>query len=86
MRDTGVKILTVHGAKGLQFKVVGLLWADLLPRCFPDNTEAESRGLLYVAMTRAEDVLVKLHSGLSPFVSEVAANIAEAQAVGTEPD
>ena len=31
----------------------------------------DSRGLLYVAMTRAEDMLVILHSGSSSYVEEL---------------
>jgi hypothetical protein len=75
--DDGVKILTMQGARGLQFRCVILLWADLLPKSFEEN-DAVSRSLFYVALTRAEDVLVILHSGSSPYVDEVRRNMERA--------
>jgi hypothetical protein len=71
LRDEAVKILPVHSARGLQFRVVLLLWADLLPSPFSGREEHIDRGLLYVAMTRAEDMLVILHSGNSAYVEEL---------------
>src|SRR5262245_39302029 len=32
LRDQAVKILPMHSARGLQFRIVVLLWADQLPR------------------------------------------------------
>jgi len=69
--DEAVKILTMHSARGLQFRIVVLLWADLLPSPFENGDDSIERGLLYVAMTRAEDMLVILHSGNSPYVEEL---------------
>ena len=71
LRDDAVKILTMHSARGLQFRIVLLLWADLLPSRFSTREEHIDRGLLYVAMTRAEDMLVILHSGSSSYVEEL---------------
>ena len=71
LRDEAVKILPMHSARGLQFRIVLLLWADLLPSPFSTRDEAHDRGLLYVAMTRAEDMLVVLHSGNSAYVDEL---------------
>jgi hypothetical protein len=71
LRDEAVKILPVHSARGLQFRIVLLLWADLLPSPFSTRDEHRDRGLLYVAMTRAEDMLVILHSGSSAYVEEL---------------
>jgi superfamily I DNA/RNA helicase len=59
----------MHSARGLQFRIVVLLWADLLPYNGIDSPV--DRGLLYVAATRAEDLLVILHSGMSPYVDEL---------------
>lgn len=70
LQDDGVRILTIKGARGLQFRCVVLLWADLLP--FDEHRDERSE--LYVAMTRAEDVLVILHSGHSSYTSELHAN------------
>lgn len=71
LQDDSVKILSIRRARGLQFRIVLLLWADLLgPRV--ENGEDESeRGLLYVATTRAEDMLVILHSARSAYVDEI---------------
>ena len=40
-------------------------------RCFKSRDDGIDRGLLYVAMTRAEDMLVILHSGYSSYVEEL---------------
>jgi superfamily I DNA/RNA helicase len=61
----------MHSARGLQFRIVLLLWADLLPSNFKGRGGDVDRGLLYVAMTRAEEMLVILHSGSSPYVEEI---------------
>jgi superfamily I DNA/RNA helicase len=71
LRDEAVKILPMHSARGLQFRIVILLWTDLLPSPFEVRDDSIERGLLYVAMTRAEDMLVILHSGSSPYVDEI---------------
>jgi superfamily I DNA/RNA helicase len=63
LRDEAVKILPMHSARGLQFRIVLLLWTDLLLSAFKGRDDGIDRGLLYVAMTRAEDMLVILHSG-----------------------
>ena len=51
--------------------IVLLLWTDLLPSPFKSRDDGIDRGLLYVAMTRAEDMLVILHSGSSLYVEEL---------------
>jgi superfamily I DNA/RNA helicase len=71
LRDEAVKILPMRSARGLQFRIVLLLWADLLPSTFKNRDDGIDRGLLYVAMTRAEDMLVILHSGSSSYVEEL---------------
>jgi superfamily I DNA/RNA helicase len=60
----------MHSARGLQSRIVVLLWRDLLPSPFKSRDDGIDRGLLYVAMTRAEDPLVILHSG-SSYVEEL---------------
>lgn len=71
LQDEAVKILSMHSARGLQFRIVLLLWTDLLgARSETGNDEIE-RGLLYVATTRAEEVLVILHSGGSQYINEL---------------
>lgn len=66
--DPGIRILSMKAAPGLQFRFVILLWTDLLPAHFIDS---DDRALLYVAMTRAEDMLVILHSAHSEFIAQL---------------
>jgi superfamily I DNA/RNA helicase len=63
--------LPIHSARGLQFRIVLLHWADLLPLPFNASGNGKDRGLLYVAMTRAEEMLVTLHSRNSAYVEEL---------------
>ncbi len=65
LADQGVRIVSIQRATGLQFRAVILIWTDLLPSNFADR---DDRTLLYLGMTRAEDVLVILHSGQSKLV------------------
>jgi hypothetical protein len=71
LREDAVKILPMPGARGLQFRIVVLLWTHLLPSTFNDRDDGIERALLYVAMTRAENMLAILHSGSSPYVDEI---------------
>jgi superfamily I DNA/RNA helicase len=71
LREQAVKILPMHSARGLQFRIVVLLWATLLPSSFKGRDDSIERGLLYVAMTRAEDMLTILHSGSSSYVDKL---------------
>ncbi|MER7127756.1 UvrD-helicase domain-containing protein [Streptosporangium saharense] len=82
LRELGVKVTTLHGMKGLEFRRVAVIGvADgVVPA--PDSlTPAEEdptarahdlqreRGLLYVACTRARELLYVSHSGrASPFL------------------
>jgi len=56
--ERGIRFLTVHGAKGLEFQHVFLMY--LGDRIFPDprSDEEEERRLLYVGITRACESLV----------------------------
>jgi superfamily I DNA/RNA helicase len=63
----------MHSCKGLQWRAVLVLWADLLPYGRDPEQRKLERGLMYVAMTRAEDELVLTRSGYSPFTSEIEA-------------
>lgn len=71
LQDEAVKILSMHGARGLQFRIVLVLWTDLLGVRSASGDDDIERGLLYVATTRAEDVLVILHSGRSRYIDEL---------------
>ncbi len=57
----GVKLMTVHASKGLEFKVVFIVAAEqgIFPveKLSEDDDEEEERRLFYVAITRAEEKL-----------------------------
>jgi len=53
--DPGIKLQTIHSAKGLQYRAVILIFADQLGT--QDLDPQEERRLLYVALTRPEDFL-----------------------------
>lgn len=55
--EPGIKLSTIHLAKGLQYRAIVLIFADLLDPGENDTLEEEGR-LLYVALTRPEEVLV----------------------------
>jgi hypothetical protein len=70
--DPGVKLLNIFHAKGLQFKAVVFLWADILPQAgWLNRTPEEQETLFYVALTRAEDYLAVMHSRESEFVARL---------------
>lgn len=56
-----LRLSTVHQAKGLEWRVVLVLWVNdgLFPvsRALVDGSESEERRLFYVALTRAKDEL-----------------------------
>lgn len=69
--EPGVKIQTIHSAKGLQYAAVFVLWADLFPAPFPDTNETQERNLFYVALTRAEEYLMITSSRHSSFTKTI---------------
>lgn len=71
--EPGIKVQTIHSAKGLQYRAVILLWADHLPMPFGDTDEETGRRLFYVALTRAEDYLAisAASSASSKFLNEI---------------
>lgn len=67
----GVKLMTVHASKGLEFPYVFIvgLEQDLFPHSFGGGNSAKSddeeeRRLFYVALTRAEEQLFLSHAGV----------------------
>ena len=66
-----ITVRTIHSSKGLQYRAVLLLWSDLLPMSPDDEHVQRDRGLMYVGMTRAEDVLVLTRSANSSFTEEI---------------
>lgn len=71
VNEPGVKIQTVHSAKGLQYKVVIIMGADLFPARFANTDEEQERNLFYVALTRPEEYLMITATGSSPFTQLV---------------
>ena len=73
---SGVCVRTMHSAKGLQWRAVLVMRCDMmpfLPEANVDRAEQErlERGLMYVAMTRAEEILAFTRSTLNGFASRI---------------
>lgn len=74
--SSGVYVTTMHSAKGLQWRAVLVMRADTMP-FMPDrdaNKEEQERlerGLMYVAMTRAEEMLAFTRSTSSGFAGQI---------------
>jgi superfamily I DNA/RNA helicase len=67
--SSAIRVQTIHHAKGLRYRAVIFVWADVLP--FTQGHDAEQdRKLFYVALTRATELLAIVHSGHSSFVAE----------------
>jgi superfamily I DNA/RNA helicase len=76
-----IRVQTIHHAKGLQYRAVIFIWADLLP--FGKGGDAEQgQKLFYVALTRATEFLAIVHSGHSAFVNEAYAAIKKYETIG----
>jgi len=71
--EPGIKIQTIHSAKGLQYRAVILMWAHLLPSSFKNSNEETDRRLFYVGLTRPEDFLAISTSAFSKskFITEI---------------
>jgi len=73
-RDTGVMLSTVHGVKGLEFEIVFLTDVNdgILPHCKAGSDGLqEERRIMYVAITRAKDMLYVTSVNPSTFVGEL---------------
>ena len=75
-----VRIMTLHGSKGLEFPVVMICGTE--KGCIPLESESysvdisEEKRLLYVGMTRAKEELILTFSGEeSPFLAEVGESV-----------
>ncbi len=82
--DGAVRLVTLHGAKGLEFPAVFLcgLNEGLLPLSSEGTDVEEERRLFYVGITRAQDELILTTSGApSPFLAEVSAAVRREKAV-----
>lgn len=68
--EQSLKIQTVHSAKGLQYRVVIVMWADQF-RTHRDSDSDHEERLLYVALTRASDVLIVTYSEYNDLVDRM---------------
>jgi hypothetical protein len=73
---SGVYVTTMHSAKGLQWRAVLVMRCDTMPftpETNNDGAERErlERGLMYVAMTRAEQMLAFTRSTMNGFASQI---------------
>ena len=73
---SGVCVRTMHSAKGLQWRAVLVMRCDMMPfMAGPSVDRAEQerleRGLMYVAMTRAEEILAFTRSTSNGFASRI---------------
>ncbi len=73
--EDSVKLITMHSSKGLEFPLVLIPYLGQLPR--PNDDEAHEARLLYVAMTRATERLLMVHSEDSVFSARIRASINE---------
>jgi superfamily I DNA/RNA helicase len=74
MAEKVLKITTIHGCKGLQFRAVLLIFAGECPDLTSGGTEDEERRLFYVALTRAEDYLAITWSRDASFIADIKAS------------
>lgn len=68
--DEAIKIQTVDSAKGLQYRVVILLWPDNFIQYNSEDRQLEIKRF-FVALTRAEEVLIITHSVENDFVKRM---------------
>ncbi len=66
-----IRVNTIHSAKGLQYKVVIVCWIDKMPFKPDDENIKSDSALLYVAMTRAEELLFLTSTGNSLFTERL---------------
>lgn len=68
-----LKVQTVHSSKGLQYRVIILMWSDMFAPHTPNDHDKEQR-LLYVALTRASDILIVTCSKKNEFIERMVAS------------
>jgi hypothetical protein len=68
--EPGIKLQTVHSAKGLQYRAVILIWSDLFMFKNLENVD-QQRNLFYVALTRPEDFLAITYSETNELLEQI---------------
>jgi hypothetical protein len=71
--DPTIKVQTVASSKGLQYRVTIIMWADLFEPHTSADIEIEQR-LLYVALTRASDILILTDSRPNDYIERMIAS------------
>jgi hypothetical protein len=71
--EQSMKVQTVASAKGLQYRVVFVMWADLFEPHARADLDLQQR-YLYVALTRASDVLIVTYSKENEFIERMVAS------------
>lgn len=69
IKNPGVKIMTIHSSKGLQFEYVFMMHLDMFN--FKDDPPGINKRLCYIGLTRTEKYLTLLHSGHSTIVESL---------------
>jgi superfamily I DNA/RNA helicase len=68
--EQSLKVQTIYSAKGLQYRVVIVIWADQFQSSDASDRDHEER-LLYVALTRASDILIVSYSESNEFIERM---------------
>jgi hypothetical protein len=68
--EQSIKVQTVASSKGLQYRVVFVMWADLFEPYTRADLDLQQR-FLYVALTRASDVLIVTYSKENEFIERM---------------
>lgn len=68
--DETIKVQTVASSKGLQYRVVIVMWADQFKPRNDEDRDHEER-LLYVALTRASDILIVTYSATNELIDRM---------------
>lgn len=68
--EQSIKVQTIYSAKGLQYRVVIVMWADQFKPRIAEDSDHEER-LLYVALTRASDILIVTYSSRTEIVEKM---------------
>lgn len=87
--DAALTVGTIHSVKGLQFKAVIVVWADLFQAMASGQWARSDRALVYVGLTRAQSFLCISWTGGTPMTAEMEAAIASIETdnwPGTNPD
>ena len=84
--ESSITVGTIYSAKGLQFRAVILMWADLLYAAKNSERHGGDRALLYVGLTRAQTFLRVCWTRDTTLTAEIEAAIASIEDGGATLD